>query len=179
MFSTSTSQGQSEVNMLHGTVNFETPDNQTSQITAGQSQQILGSQAAGGKYQLGQRQALNPAGSETFFNHAGGLLEHASGYGVVRRGLGPDTIKVLQERGFKLSENIRQRFQKAAQMRFKNRPVFNRMHGAHASGAGPTDKNKTTALQPTHPANPEARQPIRRPLREEAGGRRKEKESGQ
>jgi len=180
MFSTSTNKGQSEVDMLHGTVNFETPDHQTSQIAAGESQQISGSAWQGGKYQLGQHQALNPANSDTFFNHAGGLLEHASGYGVVRRGLGPDIARTLGERGFKWAPAIRQRFQNAAQIHFKNRPVFNRMHGARAAGTGAGAR--TTTPQANHPFapknNPSSAEEKQRAERRRGAGERRDKDIG-
>jgi hypothetical protein len=122
MFATTASSGQAQVSMLHGTVDFETPDNQTSQISAGQSQQISG--MADGRFQFGRNQALNPLSSEAFFDHAGGLLEHASGYGVVRRGLGPDVARILHERGFTLSARLQQRFQNAGRMHYAHRPMF-------------------------------------------------------
>jgi hypothetical protein len=145
MFATSVVDGTSQVSMLHGTVNFETPDHQTTQITAGQSQQITG--GAGGKYQLGRQKPLSPANSEAFFNHAGGLLEHASGYGVVRRGLGSDVAKEMQRHGYKLPVGAAERLQHAGGMHYKTKPVFNRgkitgaksttPHAAtHTGGAG-------------------------------------------
>ena len=146
MFSTSTSGGQSQVDMLHGTVNFQTPDQQTSQITAGQSQQI--STSAGNRYRFGQRQNLNPASSETFFNHAGGLLEHASGYGVVRHGLGPDIARTLQERGYRLPAAMQQRFQNAGRFHYQHRPVFNRAHAFRPAGAGAAGVRATETPHP-------------------------------
>ncbi len=193
--STSAAQGQAEVNMLHGTVNFETPDHQTSQIVAGQSQQISGSTV--GKFQLGKRQTLNPAESDTFFNHAGGLLEHSSGYGVVRRGLGPDIAKTLQARGFKWSPTIQQRFQNAAKMHFKNRPTFNGRRGVRATGTGTGTGAKTVTPQVSRPflqppnnrsssnaetnrmVNPERERPVRRPLRDENGVDRRDRNVGE
>jgi hypothetical protein len=129
MFATSVVEGTSQVSMLHGTVNFETPDHQTSQITAGQSQQITG--GAGGKYQLGRQKPLSPANSEVFFNHAGGLLEHASGYGVVRRGLGADVAGEMQRHGYKLPAGAAERLQHAGRIHYKSKPVFNRAKTPH------------------------------------------------
>lgn len=146
MFATSASAGQAEVNMLHGTVNFETPDHQTSQITAGQSQQISGSLL--GKYRFGLHSALNPARTSGFFDHAGGLLEHASGYGVVRRGLGPDVDRTLHERGFALPTATRQRFQNAAKTHYEHRPAFNRTRTTGAGAGGKPGTNPGA----THPA---------------------------
>ncbi len=158
MFATTASEGGSQVSMLHGTVNFETPDHQTSQIAAGQSQQISGT--VGGKYQLGKSQALNPARSEEFFNHAGGLLEHASGYGVVRRGLGPDVARTLHEHGYALPAATQQRFQNAAKTHYATRrPAFHNTHKAHGGGTGektgagntPKIHSTTTAKHETPP----------------------------
>jgi hypothetical protein len=153
MFATTVAEGQSQVSMLHGTVNFQTPDNQTSQITAGQSQQISGT--AGGKYQLGRSQALNPAKSADFFNHAGGLLEHASGYGVVRRGLGPDVANTLRQHGYALPAATQQRFQNAAKMHYQHRPAFRRAQNAHPAATGGKAGAATTptARPATEPAN--------------------------
>jgi len=147
MFATTVAEGQSQVSMLHGTVNFQTPDNQTSQITAGQSQQISGT--AGGKYQVGRSQALNPAKSADFFNHAGGLLEHASGYGVVRRGLGPDVANTLRQHGYALPAATQQRFQNAAKMHYQHRPKFRSASNAHpAATGGKTGAATTPAIRP-------------------------------
>jgi hypothetical protein len=140
MFSTTVIDGESQVSMLHGTVNFETPDHQTSQITAGQSQRVSGS---GGRFKMGERQSLNPGASESYFNHAGGLLEHASGYGVVRRSLGPDVAKTLDAKGYKFPHGVQERFQNAAKAHYQRRPAFNRSHGASSATAG-TGLHKTT-----------------------------------
>jgi len=152
MFATTATDGQSEVSMLHGTVHFQTPDNQSAQIAAGESQQISGT--AGGKYLLGRNRLLAPERSDEFFNHAGGLLEHASGYGVVRRGLGPEVAQALRARGYALPAAMQQRFQNAARMHFLHRrPAFRRLHpaGAGASAAS----NYHPALAPANrPANP-------------------------
>jgi len=153
MFATSATSDGAEVSMLHGTVNFETPDHQTSQITAGQSQKISG--AAGGKFLLGQRRALAPAASGEFFNHAGGLLEHASGYGVVRRNLGPDVARTLHERGYNLPTGMQQRFQNAGRMHFKNRPVFNRAYRPRAAGTGGKAGPATTYSGPVRHLTPQ------------------------
>lgn len=159
MFSTSVTDGQAEVSMLHGTVNFETPDHQKSQIIAGQSQQI--STSSSGKYLFGQRRALNPTKSNAFFNHASGLLEHASGYGIVRRNLGPDMVKTLREQGYSLSPEMRQRFQNAAAIRYKNRPGFNHTHEAQPNGAGvkpnASAKPNATATSPNATSEADAR----------------------
>ena len=146
MFATTASSGQAEVTMLHGTVNFETPDHQTSQITAGQSQQVSGSST--GKYQFGQHRTFNPVRSSEFFDHAGGLLEHASGYGVVRRGLGPDVARTLRARGYALPAATERRFQNAARMRYEHRPAFNRTHAngvGEKGGANPSSTHPATA----------------------------------
>ena len=152
MFSTTTSEEGAQVNMLHGTVNFETPDHQSSQIVAGQSQRVSSS---GGKFQLAQQKAMKPSHSEIFFKHAGGLLEHASGYGVVRRGLGPDVAQTLHEHGYKMSSATEQRFKNAAHTHYKNKPAFNRARLPHAAaGAGSHGAaNKESHARENHPAS--------------------------
>lgn len=120
LFAVSLTEGQAQVDMLHGTVIFEAPNYQKSQVIAGQSQQITTS--PGGKYQLGRHRGLNPDSSVVFFNRAGGLLEHASGYGVVRRGLGADVVKSLRDRGYKMPSEARQRFLNAGATHYKSRP---------------------------------------------------------
>ncbi|MCE0483304.1 MAG: FecR family protein [Methylacidiphilales bacterium] len=125
MFSTSASLGYSSVEMLHGTVNFETGDHQTSQITEGQSQSVFGGV---GKFRFEPRRTFNPANSSVFFNHAGGLLEHASGYGAVRRGLGPDVARTLRAHGYALPAETERRFQNAGRMHYQRRPAFNRTY---------------------------------------------------
>ena len=102
---------------------------------------------------MGQQHSLDPTKSETFFNHAGGLLEHASGYGVVRRGLGSDVARTLQERGYKLSANMQQRFQNAGKTHYKNRPTFNRTHALRPVGAGPAGVHAAPAST-YHPVAP-------------------------
>ncbi len=169
MFSTTAAEGQTEVSMLHGTVNFQTPDQQTAQIPAGQSQQISGS--AGNKYQFARQRSLSPANSESFFNHAGGLLEHASGYGAVRRGLGLDIARTLQARGFKLSTALMQRFQNAGKIRFRNRPIFNRMRMTHPAGAGPSGVRATPAPAPAYrPVTPAEKKAETKPAQGSASG---------
>jgi hypothetical protein len=150
MFATEVAEGQSQVSMLHGTVNFRTPDYQTSQISAGQSQQISGT--PGGKFQLGRSQALNPAKSADFFNHAGGLLEHASGYGVVRRGLGPDVANTLRQHGYALPAATQQRFQNAAKVHYQHRPGFHNAGTAHPAGAGTKTGASTLTIPPSRPS---------------------------
>jgi hypothetical protein len=147
MFATEVAQGQAQVSMLHGTVNFQTPDNQTSQITAGQSQQISGT--PGGKFQLGRSHALNPANSADFFNHAGGLLEHASGYGVVRRGLGPDVASTLRQHGYALPAATQQRFQNAAKVHYQHRPGYRGAGTAHPATAGARTGTTTLTTPPS------------------------------
>jgi hypothetical protein len=160
MFATSAVDGTTQVSMLHGTVSFETPDHQTSQITAGQSQQITG--GAGGKYQFALRKPLNPANSEAFFNHVGGLLEHASGYGVVRRGLGADVAMEMQRHGYKLPAGTTERLQNAGKMHYKSRPVFNK---AKAPQAKSTPRRNTTSSDGAgyHPATQNERSARRNP----------------
>lgn len=148
MFATTVTNGQSEVNMLHGTVNFETPDKQTSQITAGQSQQISGT--AGGSYHFSQHKTLSPSNSTEFFNHAGGLLEHASGSGVVRRSLGPDVAKTLQKQGYKLPAETQKRFQNAATTHYSNQSAT---HNANKSKPDRADETPNSAKTPeSHPS---------------------------
>lgn len=185
MFATSVTDGQSEVSMLHGTVNFQTPDNQSSQITAGQSQQI--SAANGGKFHFGQSRTLNPAKSSEFFNHAGGLLEHASGYGVVRRGLGPDVARTLHERGYALPAETQRRFQNAARVPYKHRPAFHRAQKSPAAGSGekggaaakandhpltgPADRRATTPGERLNPTERKENERDREPLQRRYPGR--------
>jgi len=180
MFATSASTGQVEVSMLHGTVKFEAPDHQTSQISAGDSQQIT--EGTLGKYQFHAHHALNPASASEFFNHAGGLLEHASGYGVVRRGLGPDVARSLHERGYKLSAGAQERFQNAGKVRYQHRPAFNRAPGVHP-GAGQWKANPKApgshALE-SHltPAQQKEKESVDRRFRNENGINRKDKPGG-
>jgi hypothetical protein len=139
-------------------VNFETPDHQTSQITAGQSQQISGN--ATGKFQLGERRMFKPSNSAEFFNHAGGLLEHASGNGVVRHKLGPDIYQTLHEKGYELPREMQERFKNAAHAHFKHRPPFNRQKLHRTRAAAPAGKEKPMVNAENHPAAPPARHPI-------------------
>jgi hypothetical protein len=131
--------------MLHGTVNFETPDHQTSQITAGQSQQITGS---GGKYQMGDRKPMSPANSDAFFEHASHLLEHASGYGVVRRGLGPDVAKEMQRHGYKLPAETMGRMQNAGKTHYKTKPAFNRSKAPQSKSHPRSEQKSETKSEP-------------------------------
>ncbi len=179
MFSTSVTDGQAEVSMLHGTVNFETPDHQKSQIIAGQSQQIASSS---GKYSFRQRRALNPARSNIFFNHVGGLLDHALGYGIVRRNLGPDVVKTLREQGYALSPEMRQRFQNAAAIRYKNRPGFNRTHETQPDGAlvkpNASAKPNTSAISPNATSEADARRARLKEREQERQGAQENRRSG-
>jgi hypothetical protein len=148
MFSTSVIEGTTQVSMLHGTVNFQSPDHQTSQITAGQSQQITGS---GNKFHFGAHNPMKPANSEAFFNHAGGLLDHASGYGVVRHGLGPDVAKEMDKHGYKMPSGARDQMQHAGKNHYKTKPQFNHAKTPQARTA---NQHKTTSTGGTgyHPA---------------------------
>jgi len=174
MFATSVVQGTTQVSMLHGTVNFETPDHQTSQITAGQSQQITG--GAGGRYQLSGQRPLAPANSEAFFNHAGGLLEHASGYGVVRRGLGADVANEMQRHGYRLPAGTMERFQNVGKTHYQNKPMFNR---AKTPQARSTTHHTTTGSRGTayHPSN-QTNKPLRHNQTEDEERRARDKDLG-
>jgi hypothetical protein len=153
MFSTTVMDGESQVSMLHGTVNFETPDHQTTQIGVGQSQRISGSS---GKFKFAKQETLSPKKSEAFFNHAGGLLEHASGHGAVRRGLGPEVVKGLQAKGYKLPQSAQDHFQNAAKVHYKTQPAFNHArvpHGGSSTGPGgnkPGGENHSGATSTEH-----------------------------
>jgi hypothetical protein len=167
MFATSVTSDNAEVNMLHGTVNFETPDHQTSQITAGQGQKISGT--AGGAFHLNQPKTLNASNSPEFFNNAGGLLEHASGSGVVRRSLGPDVVKGLQKQGYKLPTATQERFQNSAKASYPNHHAINGANKSNASesnasGTGGGAKTSTTARTSpaTEPSNHQAITPNER-----------------
>ncbi|MCE0497379.1 MAG: FecR domain-containing protein [Methylacidiphilales bacterium] len=177
MFATSVVTGTTQVSMLHGTVNFETPDHQTSQITAGQSQQITG--GAGGKYQFSRQKPLSPANSETFFNHAGGLLEHASGYGVVRRGLGADVAREMQRHGYRLPAGTTERLQNAGKTHYQNKPVYNRAKTPQVKSTNyHTPNTKSSIGTGYHPATQNQKPPPRR-YPEDETWRDKDKNLGQ
>jgi hypothetical protein len=147
MFSTTTGNGQSQVDMLHGTVQFETPDHQKSSITAGQSQQI--NAGSGGHFTMGQTRPMS-AHSTAFFDHAGGLLEHASGAGVVRRSLGPDVARTLQQKGYKLPGHAAERLNHAAKVQTR-RPASFHHTGMHAgTPAANHGERATHADKATH-----------------------------
>jgi hypothetical protein len=172
MFETAVTSDNAQVSMLHGTVNFKTPDQQTSQITAGQSQQV--SSMAGGKYQLGQQHALKPSNSNSFFENAGGLLDHASGYGVVRHGLGPDVSRTLQKQGYKLPANTQKRFENSAQLHYKKPVAFNNSnhtpgHNSSPKTSGNTPGSTTSNYHPgTTTGNPSGAKQTRQQEREQA-----------
>ena len=76
------------------------------------------------------------AHSSAFFDHAGGLLDHASSAGVVRRSLGPDVARTLQQKGYQAARARRRPLNHAAQVRASRPASFHHTGTSHAATPG-------------------------------------------